>query len=104
MVKGYASEGHDSGHMDYGGNINTRAGGEADFGTLFASTKDVNAIYGVHVNTTEAYPEANSFRSLPFTGVADGTGSTSPTTSISVTIWATAVPLIASRNCAINSP
>ena len=68
MVKGYASEGHDSGHMDYGGNINTRAGGEADFGTLFASTKDVNAIYGVHVNTTEAYPEANSFRSLPFTG------------------------------------
>lgn len=68
MLKGYASEGHDSGHMDYAGNINTRAGGDKDFATLFNTTANSNAIYGVHVNTTEAYPEANSFGSLPFTG------------------------------------
>ena len=68
MLKGYASEGHDSAHPDYGNNINERAGGERDMKTLFDTTRDCNAIYGVHVNTTEAYPDAEQFGSLAFTG------------------------------------
>ncbi|GAA1116755.1 endo-alpha-N-acetylgalactosaminidase family protein [Kribbella jejuensis] len=61
LLKGYASEGHDSGHPDYGGNYNLRAGGLTDLNTLLKQGKAWNAAFGVHVNATEAYPEANAF-------------------------------------------
>jgi endo-alpha-N-acetylgalactosaminidase len=61
ILKGYASEGHDSGHPDYGGNYNLRAGGLTDLNTLLEQGKSWNAAFGVHVNATESYPEANAF-------------------------------------------
>ncbi|MFG1624921.1 endo-alpha-N-acetylgalactosaminidase family protein [Kribbella sp. NPDC049227] len=61
LLKGYGAEGHDSAHPDYGGNYNTRAGGLADLNALLKKGKDWNAAFGVHVNATESYPEANAF-------------------------------------------
>ncbi|WBQ03695.1 endo-alpha-N-acetylgalactosaminidase family protein [Kribbella sp. CA-293567] len=61
VLKGYGSEGHDSAHPDYGGNYNLRAGGLTDLNTLLKKGKDYNAAFGVHVNATESYPEANAF-------------------------------------------
>ncbi len=61
LLKGYGSEGHDSAHPDYGGNYNERAGGLEDMRRLLASGGDWNADFGVHVNATEAYAEANAF-------------------------------------------
>ncbi|TCC57410.1 hypothetical protein E0H73_28885 [Kribbella pittospori] len=61
LLKGYGAEGHDSAHPDYGGNYNTRAGGLTDLNTLLKKGKDWNAAFGVHVNATESYPEANAF-------------------------------------------
>ncbi|GAB2655016.1 endo-alpha-N-acetylgalactosaminidase family protein [Kribbella swartbergensis] len=61
LLKGYGAEGHDSAHPDYGGNYNTRAGGLADLNTLLTKGKAWNAAFGVHVNATESYPEANAF-------------------------------------------
>ncbi|NBE50876.1 endo-alpha-N-acetylgalactosaminidase family protein [Streptomyces boluensis] len=61
LLKGYASEGHDSAHPDYGGNINKRAGGLTDLNKLLKGGKQWGATFGVHVNATEAYPEAKAF-------------------------------------------
>ncbi|MEU4294880.1 endo-alpha-N-acetylgalactosaminidase family protein [Kribbella sp. NPDC026596] len=61
ILKGYGSEGHDSAHPDYGGNYNVRAGGLTDLNTLLKKGKAWNAAFGVHVNATESYPEANAF-------------------------------------------
>lgn len=61
VLKGYGSEGHDSAHPDYGGNYNVRAGGLTDLNTLLKKGKEYNAAFGVHVNATESYPEANAF-------------------------------------------
>lgn len=61
LLKGYAGEGHDSAHPDYGGNYNLRAGGLTDLNALLRQGKSWNAAFGVHVNATESYPEANAF-------------------------------------------
>ncbi|MFE4002171.1 endo-alpha-N-acetylgalactosaminidase family protein [Nocardioides sp. YIM B13467] len=61
VLKGYGSEGHDSAHPDYGGNYNTRAGGLDDLNTLVRAGEKWGADFGVHVNATEAYPEAKTF-------------------------------------------
>ncbi|WP_109508316.1 endo-alpha-N-acetylgalactosaminidase family protein [Nocardioides speluncae] len=61
ILKGYQSEGHDAAHPDYGGNYNTRAGGLDDLNKLLAEAPSTNTEYGVHVNATEAYPEAKAF-------------------------------------------
>ncbi|GLZ76354.1 hypothetical protein Afil01_11610 [Actinorhabdospora filicis] len=61
LLKGYQSEGHDAAHADYGGNYNTRAGGLGELNTLLEEGRAYNAEFGVHVNATEAYPEAHSF-------------------------------------------
>ncbi|MET9519919.1 endo-alpha-N-acetylgalactosaminidase family protein [Streptomyces sp. NPDC002994] len=61
LLKGYGAEGHDSAHPDYGGNYNKRAGGLTDLNKLLKSGKKWGATFGVHVNQTEAYPEANAF-------------------------------------------
>ncbi|MFD2024857.1 endo-alpha-N-acetylgalactosaminidase family protein [Promicromonospora aerolata] len=61
LLKGYGAEGHDSAHPDYGGNYNERAGGLRDMRTLMAEGGDWNADFGVHINATESYAEANAF-------------------------------------------
>lgn len=61
LLKGYASEGHDSAHPDYGGDYNKRAGGLKDLNGLLKDGKKWGATFGVHVNATEAYPEAKAF-------------------------------------------
>ncbi|MFQ4149301.1 endo-alpha-N-acetylgalactosaminidase family protein [Arthrobacter sp. LAPM80] len=61
LEKGYQSEGHDSAHPDYGNDINTRAGGVEDFKTLVNSGAKYNTEFGVHVNATEAYAQAQYF-------------------------------------------
>ncbi|MCX2452529.1 endo-alpha-N-acetylgalactosaminidase family protein [Pedobacter sp. PLR] len=60
-LKGYQSEGHDSGHPDYAGNYNRRAGGLADLQYLTEKSKLYNAHIGVHINHSEAYPEAKAY-------------------------------------------
>ncbi|WP_125609845.1 endo-alpha-N-acetylgalactosaminidase family protein [Specibacter cremeus] len=72
LEKGYANEGHDSGHPDYGGDYNTRAGGLTDLNTLASKGAAYNADLAVHVNVTEAYPQAKSFSSGMISGQANG--------------------------------
>ena len=59
VFKGYANEGHDSGHSDFA-DINKRAGGSED---LIKMTDAIEGIgtFGIHVNHSEAYPEAKMF-------------------------------------------
>lgn len=61
MLKGFTSEGHDSANTDYGDNFNERAGGLAELNAAVEAGKKWNASFGVHLNATEIYPEANSF-------------------------------------------
>lgn len=61
LLKGYQSEGHDSAHSDFGGNIGRRIGGVKDMNILVNQGKKWNADFGVHLNCTESYPEAKSF-------------------------------------------
>ncbi|WP_218062911.1 endo-alpha-N-acetylgalactosaminidase family protein [Arthrobacter sp. SDTb3-6] len=72
LEKGYANEGHDSGHPDYGGDYNTRAGGLADLNTLASKGAAFNADLAVHVNVTEAYPQAKSFSDGMISGQVNG--------------------------------
>ncbi|WP_308638076.1 endo-alpha-N-acetylgalactosaminidase family protein [Paenibacillus silvisoli] len=60
-LKGYQSEGHDSGHPDYSGNYNERAGGLADLNVLAERARAYGAVIGVHINHSEAYPEARAY-------------------------------------------
>ncbi|MDZ5252090.1 endo-alpha-N-acetylgalactosaminidase family protein [Clostridium sp. LIBA-8841] len=62
LVKGYQSEGHDSAHPDYGNNFNQRAGGVEEFNEMAKVVEEkYNTLVGVHINTTELYPEAKYF-------------------------------------------
>jgi len=61
LLKGYQSEGHDSAHSDFGGNIGRRMGGRKDLNILVDQGKKWDAEFGVHINCTESYPEAKSF-------------------------------------------
>lgn len=60
-LKGYQGEGHDSSHPDYAGNYNTRAGGLSDLQQLTQKAKAYNAAIGLHINQSEAYPEAKAY-------------------------------------------
>lgn len=60
-LKGYQSEGHDSGHPDYAGHYNERAGGLKDLRVLIDEAKKYNAHIGFHINHSESYPEARAF-------------------------------------------
>lgn len=60
LLKGYNSEGHDSGHLDYD-NIGQRMGGAKDFNTLLQKGADYGARFGIHVNASETYPESKAF-------------------------------------------
>lgn len=72
LEKGYASEGHDSAHPDYGGNENVRAGGWKDLNRLTRTGADYNADFAVHVNATEAYAQAKTFSEDMVAGQANG--------------------------------
>ena len=60
LLKGYGSEGHDSGHPDYA-NIGERIGGAEDMNTLMEKGAEYGARFGIHVNASEMYPEAKAF-------------------------------------------
>lgn len=60
-LKGYQGEGHDSSHPDYAGNYNTRAGGLSELQLLTQKAKAYNAAIGLHINQSEAYPEAKAY-------------------------------------------
>ncbi|MFB7599073.1 endo-alpha-N-acetylgalactosaminidase family protein [Streptomyces sp. NPDC056160] len=72
LEKGYADEGHDSAHPDYGGNYNVRAGGLADLNELTAAGAGYNSDVAVHVNATEAYPQARNFTDALVKGQVNG--------------------------------
>jgi endo-alpha-N-acetylgalactosaminidase len=61
LLKGYQSEGHDSAHSDFGGNIGRRMGGKKDMNILVNEGDKWGADIGVHLNCTESYPEAKCF-------------------------------------------
>lgn len=67
LLKGYASEGHDSAHMDYK-NIGSKLGGATDLNTLTTVGHTYNADFGVHVNATEEYPVSATFDPAHQTG------------------------------------
>ncbi|WP_329440690.1 endo-alpha-N-acetylgalactosaminidase family protein [Streptomyces sp. NBC_01426] len=67
LLKGYASEGHDSAHMDYA-NIGSKQGGAVDLNTLTTAGHAYNADFGVHVNATEEYPVSATFDPARQTG------------------------------------
>lgn len=60
LLKGYGSEGHDSGHLNYA-DVGTRIGGAKDMMTLLEKGKEYGATFGVHVNASETYPESKYF-------------------------------------------
>lgn len=63
LLKGYANEGHDSGHADYA-DINRRAGGAKDLNRLTEILKENGlGTFGIHINHAEAYPEAKMYDS-----------------------------------------
>ncbi|OIJ90466.1 endo-alpha-N-acetylgalactosaminidase family protein [Streptomyces colonosanans] len=72
LEKGYANEGHDSAHPDYGGNYNIRAGGLADLNRLTKAGAEYNSDFAVHVNATEAYPQAKNFSEALIKGQVNG--------------------------------
>ncbi len=74
LLKGYGSEGHDSGHPDYG-DIGRRIGGADDMNTLLIEGKKMGALFGVHVNASEMYTEAKAYcdeLSRGYNGVESG--------------------------------
>lgn len=60
LLKGYQNEGHDSAHPDYD-DIGQRIGGAKDMNTLIEQGREYNAGFGVHINATEMYAEADAF-------------------------------------------
>ncbi|MEW2293004.1 endo-alpha-N-acetylgalactosaminidase family protein [Streptomyces sp. NPDC006743] len=72
LEKGYADEGHDSAHPDYGGNYNVRAGGLTDLNKLTSAGAGYNSDFAVHVNATEAYPQAENFTEALVKGQPNG--------------------------------
>lgn len=62
QLKGYQAEGHDSNHPDYGDSISDKLGGVEDLNLLVdEALEKYNTHVGVHLNHTEAYPEAKNF-------------------------------------------
>ncbi|MFA9493252.1 endo-alpha-N-acetylgalactosaminidase family protein, partial [Streptococcus sp. E17BB] len=60
LLKGYGSEGHDSGHLNYA-DVGRRIGGVEDFKTLIEKARPYGAKLGIHVNASETYPESKYF-------------------------------------------
>ena len=71
LLKGYGSEGHDSGHLNYA-DIGKRIGGTEDFKALIEKAKKYGAYLGIHVNASETYPESKYFNENILRKNADG--------------------------------
>ncbi|MDO4666860.1 MAG: endo-alpha-N-acetylgalactosaminidase family protein [Streptococcus sp.] len=71
LLKGYGSEGHDSGHLNYA-DIGRRIGGVEDFKTLIEKSKPFGAKLGIHVNASETYPESKYFNEMILRKNQDG--------------------------------
>ena len=71
LLKGYGSEGHDSGHLNYA-DIGKRIGGTKDFKALIEKAKKYGAHLGIHVNASETYPESKYFNENILRKNADG--------------------------------
>lgn len=80
LLKGYQAEGHDSAQGDYGSHYNQRAGGFDDLVTMLKASKDFNAKYGVHVNATESYSEAQCFSDGKHSAAGNGANYDNPCT------------------------
>jgi hypothetical protein len=61
QFKGYQSEGHDSSHPDYGGNVGRRMGGRDELNFVMRRGHDFNILSGVHINATEYHQEAKHY-------------------------------------------
>ncbi|MEG2455532.1 MAG: endo-alpha-N-acetylgalactosaminidase family protein, partial [Oscillospiraceae bacterium] len=61
MHKGFAAEGHDDSHADYGGHVGVRQGGAADFNYAMEQGEKYNMKYGIHINVSEHNPDAYYF-------------------------------------------
>ena len=61
QFKGYQSEGHDSSHPDYGGNIGRRQGGRDALNYVMRRGHDFGVLSGVHINAQEYHKEAKNF-------------------------------------------
>lgn len=72
LLKGYGSEGHDSGHLNYA-DVGRRIGGVEDMKTLLKAGKAYGATFGVHVNASETYAESIYFEEARLKKNADGT-------------------------------
>ena len=72
LLKGYGSEGHDSGHLNYA-DIGRRIGGVEDFKKLLEKAKQYGAKIGIHVNASETYPESKYFSEAILRKNSDGT-------------------------------
>lgn len=71
LLKGYGSEGHDSGHLNYA-DIGKRIGGVEEMKKLLAQGKEIGATFGIHVNASETYPESIYFTEDRLRKNADG--------------------------------
>ena len=71
LLKGYGSEGHDSGHLNYA-DIGTRIGGVEDMKYLLEKGLEFGATFGIHVNASETYPESIYFETDRLKKNADG--------------------------------
>ena len=61
QFKGYQSEGHDSSHPDYGGNVGRKMGGREDLNFVMRRGHDFNVLSGVHITAHEYHLEARNF-------------------------------------------
>lgn len=71
LLKGYGSEGHDSGHLNYA-DVGKRIGGVEEMKKLLAQGKEIGATFGIHVNASETYPESIYFTEDRLKKNADG--------------------------------
>lgn len=62
QYKGFQSEGHDSSHPDYAGNVGRRMGGRDDLNFAQRRGHDFNILSGVHINAHEYHKEAKAFQ------------------------------------------
>ncbi len=67
-IKGFSAEGHDSANTDYAGHPNVRAGGTRELNYLMEQAGKYNTRTGIHINATEAYPEAHRYDPKILTG------------------------------------
>ncbi len=62
QYKGFESEGHDSSHPDYAGNVGVRQGGRDELCFAMLRGHDFNVLSGIHINAHEYHKESKYFR------------------------------------------